>query len=137
MKQCSILSIAVGAACLAASCFAVPSPARVSRSGKPNVIIFLVDDLGWSDLACYGSPFYDTPNIDALATQGVRFTDAYATCHVCSPSRASILTGRNPAHGHFRYYPLQITDLLDLTLKKSPERFLLMDVLHHVVPFPN
>jgi len=76
------LSIALCAAFLAATCVAVDSPAQTSRVGKPNVIIFLVDDLGWSDLACYGSPFYDTPNIDALATQGVRFTDAYATCHV-------------------------------------------------------
>ncbi|MCP4452981.1 MAG: sulfatase [Planctomycetes bacterium] len=93
------------AACLAASCAAAQSPARVSRAKKTNVIIFLVDDLGWSDLACYGSPFYDTPNIDALATQGVRFTDAYATCHVCSPSRASILTGKYPAR-------LKLTDWL-------------------------
>lgn len=105
MKRCSILCIAAGAACLGVSCFAARSPARVPRSRKPNVIIFLVDDLGWSDLACYGSPFYDTPNIDALATQGVRFTDAYATCHVCSPSRASILTGKYPAR-------LKLTDWL-------------------------
>jgi len=63
----------------------------------PNVVFFLVDDLGWADLGCYGSRFYDTPNIDRLARTGARFTDAYATCHVCSPSRASILTGKYPA----------------------------------------
>ena len=63
----------------------------------PNVVFFLVDDLGWTDVGCYGSPLHETPNIDRLAAQGARFTDAYAACHVCSPTRASILTGRYPA----------------------------------------
>ncbi|MCF8226253.1 MAG: sulfatase [Bacteroidales bacterium] len=62
-----------------------------------NIVFFMVDDLGWSDLGCYGSTFYDTPNIDKLANQGIRFTDAYAACHVCSPTRASFLTGKYPA----------------------------------------
>jgi arylsulfatase A-like enzyme len=65
---------------------------------KPmNVVFFLVDDLGWSDIGCYGSSFYETPNIDRFAKEGVRFTDAYAACHVSSPSRASLLTGKYPA----------------------------------------
>jgi len=63
----------------------------------PNIVFFLVDDLGWSDVGCFGSAFYETPNIDRLADEGVRFTDAYAACHVCSPTRASILTGKYPA----------------------------------------
>ena len=67
------------------------------KEKSPNVIFFLVDDLGWSDLGCYGSEFHETPNIDKLAKQGVKFTDAYAACHVCSPTRASILTGKYPA----------------------------------------
>lgn len=62
----------------------------------PNFVFFLVDDLGWTDLGCYGSTFYETPNIDKLATEGVLFTDAYAASPVCSPTRASILTGKNP-----------------------------------------
>jgi len=66
----------------------------------PNIVFFLVDDLGWMDVGCYGSSFYNTPNIDALAKGGVRFTDAYAACHVCSPTRASILTGKYPARLH-------------------------------------
>ncbi len=66
-------------------------------SKKMNVVFFLVDDLGWKDLACYGSEFYETPNIDRLAKEGVKFTDAYSSCHVCSPSRASILNGKYPA----------------------------------------
>ena len=63
----------------------------------PNVVIVLVDDLGWRDLGCFGSPFYETPHIDLLARQGMRFTEGYAACAVCSPSRAAILTGRWPA----------------------------------------
>lgn len=62
-----------------------------------NVIVILIDDLGWADLSCQGSGFYQTPNIDRLASQGVRFTQAYAACVVCSPTRAAILTGRHPA----------------------------------------
>ena len=64
---------------------------------QPNIIFILIDDLGWVDLTCYGSTFYETPNIDRLASDGMRFTDAYAACPVCSPTRASILTGKYPA----------------------------------------
>ncbi len=64
---------------------------------KPNFVFFLIDDLGWKDLGCYGSTFYETPNIDRLAAQSVRFTNAYAACPVCSPTRASIMTGKHPA----------------------------------------
>ena len=63
---------------------------------RPNVLFILADDLGWRDLGCYGSTFYETPNIDRLARQSMRFTDAYAACPVCSPTRASILTGKYP-----------------------------------------
>lgn len=63
----------------------------------PNIIVFFLDDLGWRDLSCYGSTFYETPRLDALARQGIRFTDAYASCPVCSPSRASLQTGKYPA----------------------------------------
>lgn len=70
---------------------------------RPNFLFVLVDDLGWRDLRCYGSAFYETPNIDRLSTQGMRFTNAYAACPVCSPTRASIVTGRYPAR-------LRITD---------------------------
>lgn len=71
-----------------------------SEAKKPNVVFFLVDDLGWTDISCYGSRFYETPNVDRLAKDGVRFTNAYAACHVCSPTRASILTGKYPATLH-------------------------------------
>lgn len=69
----------------------------IKKTEKPNIIFILVDDLGWKDLNCYGSNFYETPNIDRLASDGMTFTDAYAACPVCSPTRASILTGKYPA----------------------------------------
>ena len=64
---------------------------------RTNVILVLLDDYGWKDSTCYGSTFYETPNLDRLASQGMRFTQAYASCPVCSPTRASMLTGKYPA----------------------------------------
>ena len=66
----------------------------------PNIILLLADDLGWADLACYGNDLHETPNLDRLARQGIRFTDAYAASPVCTPPRASILTGKHPARLH-------------------------------------
>lgn len=67
---------------------------------QPNILFILMDDLGWTDLSCYGSKFYRTPNLDTFAKQAVRFTDAYAACPVCSPTRASIMTGKYPGRLH-------------------------------------
>lgn len=67
---------------------------------KPNIVFFLVDDLGWKDTGPYGSIFYETPNIDRLAAESVRFTQAYAASPVCSPTRASLMTGKYPARLH-------------------------------------
>ncbi len=64
---------------------------------KPNIVLIYVDDMGYKDLACTGSSFYETPNIDNLRKKGMNFTNAYAACPVCSPSRASLLTGKYPA----------------------------------------
>lgn len=64
---------------------------------RPSILVILLDDMGWRDLSCYGSSFYETPNIDRLAAEGLFFTDAYASCPVCSPSRASLMTGKYPA----------------------------------------
>jgi arylsulfatase A len=73
--------------------------AALAGPGSPNVVLILADDLGWSDLGCYGSDLHETPNLDRLAQEGVRFTRAYAM-PVCSPTRASILTGRHAARLH-------------------------------------
>ncbi len=68
------------------------------KAEKPNIIFILVDDYGYTDLGCYGSDFYETPNIDKLAARGIRFTDAYAACPVSSPTRASLMTGKYPVN---------------------------------------
>ncbi len=67
-----------------------------ARNAPWNIVLILADDLGWKDLSCYGNPYVRTPNLDRLASEGARFTRAYAACPVCSPTRASILTGRYP-----------------------------------------
>ena len=94
---------------------------RTSMPRRPNIIVILVDDLGWRDLECYGSPFYETPAMDRLCASGMRFTDAYAACPVCSPTRASILTGRYPAR-------VGITDWIDWAQHTHPARGRLVDV---------
>ncbi len=87
---------------------------------KPNILFILIDDLGWRDLACYGSAFYETPNLDRLAVEGMNFTDAYAACPVCSPTRASILSGKYPAR-------VGVTDWIDWGLRIHPARGKLVD----------
>ena len=91
---------------LAACLLALSIPAALAAAERPpNVVFFLVDDLGWSDIGVFGSSFHETPNIDRLAEHGVRFSNAYAASHVCSPTRASLLTGKYPAR-------LRLTDWL-------------------------
>jgi arylsulfatase A len=75
--------------------FCVPAVAA-EPAAKPNVVVFLADDLGWGDLGCYGHPKIQTPNLDAFAKQGARLTQCYSASAVCSPSRSAILTGRTP-----------------------------------------
>ncbi|MBS0203009.1 MAG: sulfatase-like hydrolase/transferase [Planctomycetes bacterium] len=74
----------------------IPGTAGYGADSKPNVVLIVIDDLGWADLGCYGSKFHKTPQLDKLATEGMRFTQAYAACPVCSPTRAAIMTGRYP-----------------------------------------
>jgi arylsulfatase A len=66
----------------------------------PNVMLILIDDMGWTDLSCYGSELYETPNIDRLAASGMRLTHAYSACTVCSPTRSAVMTGKYPARLH-------------------------------------
>ena len=70
--------------------------AQRTHGRRPNIIVLLVDDWGWTDLGVYGSAFYQTPHLDKIAQEGVRFTNAYASCPGCSPSRAALLTGKVP-----------------------------------------
>ena len=93
-------SLSYVAAAVAISVWAV-APALANEDPglrrKPNILLILLDDLGWMDLGCQGNPRVDTPHIDRLAQQGMRFTDAYAAAPVCSPTRAAVLTGLSPA----------------------------------------
>lgn len=76
-----------------------------TSSQLPNIVFILADDLGWTDLGCYGNPFNETPHIDKLAAKGIRFLQAYSASPVCSPTRAAILTGKHPAR-------LQLTNFI-------------------------
>jgi len=76
------------------------SGAEVRPATKPNILFILIDDMGWADGGCFGSKYYRTPNLDTLAAAGMRFTQAYAACAVCSPTRAAIMTGKYPARLH-------------------------------------
>lgn len=76
------------------------STCAAAATAKPNVVLILADDYGWTDVSSYGSKLYETPNIDRLGRDGVRFTQAYSACTVCSPTRAAIMTGKYPARLH-------------------------------------
>lgn len=80
------------------------SAAWAQRKPLPNIVFILADDLGRHQLGCYGNDFYETPNIDRLAREGMKFTDAYAAAPVCSPTRASIMTGKYPGRLHITDY---------------------------------
>src|ERR1051326_4375490 len=90
--------------CWVALCFLIALSSLPLSSAAPpaqtNIVLILADDLGWTDLSCYGSDFYETPHIDRLARDGMKFTQAYSACTVCSPTRAAILTGKYPARLH-------------------------------------
>jgi len=70
--------------------------ACLHSASKPNIVFLLVDDLGWTDFGCFGSDLYETPNIDKLCAEGMKFTNGYAACTVCSPTRAAVMTGKYP-----------------------------------------
>jgi arylsulfatase A len=76
---------------------------KEKEQDPPNLLFILVDDMGWRDLGCYGHKIHETPNIDRLAIQGMRFTDAYAACPVCGPTRASIMSGKYPSRTGFTF----------------------------------
>ena len=102
---------------------------------KPNIVFFLVDDFGWGALSSAGNPFHETPNIDSLSEVGMSFTNGYAACTVCSPSRAAILTGAYPGRtdltdwiaGHKKLYAK--LSVPDWNMKMDPERITLAEAL--------
>ena len=94
---------------------------------QPNIVLIFMDDMGWRDLSCTGSTFYETPIIDALCREGMRFDRGYAACPVCSPSRASLMTGRHPAR-------VGVTDWIDHTGTNHPMHGRVIDApyIHHL-----
>jgi arylsulfatase A len=106
-------------------------------AAKPNFVLILADDLGWTDVACYGSKLYETPNIDQLARDGVKFTQNYSACTVCSPTRAALLTGKYPARLHITdWIPGQMPDnpkliVPDWTKYLPLEETTMADVFHN------
>ncbi|MBE3070337.1 MAG: sulfatase [Planctomycetes bacterium] len=100
-----LAGLSAGVAMLPLGCWPPPRVRQGDPGGPPpNFVFVLVDDMGWRDIGCYGGRFFDTPNVDRLAAQGMRFTNGYAACPVCSPTRLSILTGHYPARVHLTNY---------------------------------
>ncbi len=106
----------------------------LSAGNKPmNVVFFLVDDLGWRDVACFGSDYHQTPNVDKLAQRGVSFTNGYASCTVCSPTRASIMSGKYPANINCTdwikgwNYPFAKLAVPEWTMYMSPSEYTLAE----------
>src|ERR671919_509954 len=100
------LLLSVTALLLSAAAVRAADPPR-----PPNVIVILADDLGWTDLACYGSDLHETPHLDRLAKDGMKFTQSYSACTVCSPTRAALMTGKYPARLHITdWIPGQMPD---------------------------
>lgn len=123
MISTRILLVLLTALAIPVSCFAQKKKDKIAK--PPNVVFFLVDDLGWRDVGCFGSEFYETPNIDKMAKEGVKFTNAYSACHVCSPTRASIVTGKYPAR-------LNLTDWLPGRNDFAYQRLLNVEVIQQV-----
>jgi len=98
---------------ISAVCAAMTVAAAAAAERRPNIVVILVDDLGYSDIGCYGSEFYETPNLDRFAKTGMLFTQGYAAHPVCSPTRASLMTGQNPAR-------IGITDWIPGSAKGGP-----------------
>ena len=93
-------------------------PLSAQRPAKPNIVLILADDLGYGDLGCYGQKQIATPNLDRLAAEGIRFTQAYAGSTVCAPSRCVLMTGLHTGHAYVRgnQYPDLPLRPQDLTL---------------------
>src|SRR3954466_11496684 len=107
MKQALLLLLALGSSLAAAPL---------------NVVLILADDLGWTDLACYGSDLYETPHIDQLARDGIKLTQNYSACTVCSPTRAALLTGKYPARLHVPdWIPGLMPENIDLVVPQGPD----------------
>ena len=92
--------------------------ASCNKEEKPNIVLIMADDLGWTDLSYMGSAYYETPNIDKLSKSGMTFYNAYASAANCAPSRASMMTGKyHPDHGIYTVSPSVWDDVIAINLK--------------------
>src|SRR5688572_7560806 len=112
----------LGLACL----LAVGLATGTHAAETPNIVLIVADDLGRNDLGCYGSTYHKTPHLDRLAKDGLKFTDAYAACPVCSPTRAALMTGKYPAR-------LRLTDWLPGRADR-PDQKLLRPAIRQQLP---
>jgi arylsulfatase A-like enzyme len=127
------------AGCFVLSLMGHAQSSNAVESADTNVLLIVVDDLGWADLGCYGADLHETPHIDRFARQAIRFTDAYAAAPVCSPTRASIMTGKAPARLHMTVWYEQSQDpptnrklLPPTTVGNLPlEQFTLAELFRH------
>ena len=111
-------------ATIAAVFFVGSTGSQLMAADRPNIILIFIDDMGWKDVGCYGNDFINTPHIDQLAADGMRFTDSYAAGAVCSPTRCAVQSGQNQARigitahipGHWRPFERVITPLTTMAL---------------------
>jgi arylsulfatase A-like enzyme len=112
--SCCVGGLALALAAASIQAAVTNAPATVAKGPRPNIVFILADDLGYGDLGCYGQTRIKTPNLDRLAAEGIRFTDAYAGSTVCAPSRCALMTGLHTGHAYVRgnaRLPLRETDV--------------------------
>ena len=119
LNRREFLNLAAGSAAAvvipSSGCQSEFARSKGATARRPNIIFIMVDDLGWADLGCYGSKAISTPNIDRMASEGIRFTDAYSGCMVCAPARSVLMTGFHTGHTSVRSntggVPLEDSDI--------------------------
>src|SRR5690348_101045 len=95
--------VAAAGAGLGAAALGIPSAAFAKSRRPPNIVFVLCDDLGWGELGCYGQQIIETPHLDRMAAEGVRFTDYHSPAPICAPSRCSMITGMHQGHARVRH----------------------------------
>ncbi len=136
-KSCTGILFFILVFMLAVSSCKAKRDSRISSRNSPNILFILIDDLGYKDLSCYGSEFYETPHIDRLAAESAVFINAYSSSAVCSPTRASILTGEHPARLHLtdwtgpeKWHPHGPLRTPEIEEHLSPDDYTIAEALH-------
>ncbi len=136
LKQCSAFTGALIFSSCSDSLISQKKTAKLTAKKKPNIIVLLADDLGYSDLGCYNSEYIKTPNLDTLAAQGIKFTSSYAAAPLCSPARAALLTGRIPARSAiYSFIPVETGHPIHLKTNEVTIASLLKNVGYETAHF--